>query len=161
MVNYTAGANTTLDAPLGHVNVHVRDGAAILLHTTPGYTIEETRQSDYSLLVHLTPNGTASGKAYMDDGESLPPTPFKEIEFSASNGKVEMKITGDYHVQNKLAEVTVLINGYNGSASRSVSSVTVAEKKWTSFAWDAQKGELMIKSLKLDLNEATMLSWSL
>lgn len=159
MVNYTAGANTTLPAPLGHVNVHVRDGSAILLHTTPGYTIEETRQSNYSLLVHLTPNGTAGGKAYMDDGESSQPTPFREVEFSASEDKVEIQVTGDYRVQNKLTEITILVNG--ASATGNVSSVMVAEQIWTSFTWDAQKGELVIKGLGLDLNKATTISWSL
>jgi alpha-glucosidase len=99
-VNYTPGANTTLDAPLGHINIHLRAGAAILLHKTPAYTIKETSQSDYSLLVHLTPNGTAGGTAYLDDGESMPPTPFRDIKFEASGGKLTIKSVGDYHAAN-------------------------------------------------------------
>lgn len=95
----------------------------------------------------------------MDDGESLPPTPFRELEFAASEGKVEIKVTGEYQVQNKLAEITVLING--ASAAGNVSSVTVEEQEWKSFDWDAKKGELVIKGLSLDLNNATTVSWSL
>jgi len=156
VLNYTSGANTTLSAPLGHINVHVRDGAAILLHKTPGYTITETRKSDYNLLVHLSANGTASGKAYMDDGESQPPTPYRELEFAAADGKVKIKTSGKYHVENKLSEITVLLNGEFAS---SLGEVTVENKSWPSFSWDSGKGKLVIHGLDLDLNTARTISW--
>jgi len=158
IINYTAGANTTLSAPLGHINVHVRDGAAILLHTKPAYTIEETRQSDYSLVVHLTPNGTASGKAYIDDGESLPPTPYREVEFDVAEGKAEIKVTGDYTVKSKLVEITVLVNGATGS---STALAKVGGKRVKEVFWDSRKGELVIKGLEIDLNKGATVSWSL
>jgi alpha-glucosidase len=158
VVDYIVGANTTLSAPLGHINVHVRDGAAILLHTTPGYTIEETRQSDYSLLVHLNSNGIASGKAYIDDGESLPPTPYKEVEFLSDNGKAEIKVIGYYTVKQKLTEITVLVNGVTNS---SPAVVTVGGKQVKNVSWNLQKGELAIKGLEVDLNKNTTISWSL
>jgi alpha-glucosidase len=141
-----------MDAPLSHINVHVRDGAAILLHTTPAYTIEETRKSDYSLLVHLTPNGTASGTAYLDDGESQPPTPFRDVEFEASSGQLVIRSVGDYHATNKLAEITVLMNG---KSADDVSSVRVNGKDLESWTWDKLKGELVVRELAIDLNEDT------
>jgi alpha-glucosidase len=156
VLDYTSGANTTLSAPLGHINVHVRDGAAILLHKTPGYTIEETRQSEYTLLVHLSSDGDASGKAYLDNGESMPPTPYRELEFTASGGKVQIKTSGEYYVKNKLSEITVLVNGASAS---SLGGVKVDEKKWETFSWDVGKGELVIKGLSLDLNLAKTISW--
>ena len=50
MVNAKVSANTTLDAPLGHIPVHMREGAALLLHSRPAYTIAETRDGAYALL---------------------------------------------------------------------------------------------------------------
>ncbi|TFY77203.1 hypothetical protein EWM64_g6809 [Hericium alpestre] len=68
VVNATAGAPTTLAAPLGHIPVHVRDGAAILLHSQPGYTTNETRASPYALLVSLGVDGRAFGTPFRKPG---------------------------------------------------------------------------------------------
>ena len=131
----------------------------MFLYTTPGYTIEETRQSSFSLLLHLTSNGTASDKAYMDDGESLPPTPYREVAFDVSKGKLEIGGVGKYIVKQKLSEITVLINGASNKSQ--VGSVSVGNEKWTKWSWDGQKGELVIKNLKIDLNSKSTVSWSL
>jgi hypothetical protein len=77
VVDAAPGANVTLAAPLGHINVHVRDGAAILLHAAPAYTVAETRRGPFELLVTQAADGVAMGEAYVDDGESVPPTPSK------------------------------------------------------------------------------------
>jgi alpha-glucosidase len=71
------GANVTLAAPPGHINVHVRDGAAIPLHAAPACTVAETRRGPFELLVVQAPDGVAMGEAYVDNGESAPPTPSK------------------------------------------------------------------------------------
>src|ERR1700733_4006377 len=63
IVEYTSGVAMTLTAPLGHINVHVRDGSAILLHAVPAYTIEETQQGPFSLLVSLSADSQAFGTA--------------------------------------------------------------------------------------------------
>ena len=85
-VSSTPGATVTLDAPLGHINVHIRDGSAILLHAKPGYTTTETREGPYELLVSLDKQGRAFGTAYVDDGESVPPTPHTNLKFWAEGG---------------------------------------------------------------------------
>lgn len=65
-----AGENVTLSAPLEHINVHVRGGSVIALQQ-PKYTVEETRNTSYSLLIALDASGEASGILYLDDGVSL------------------------------------------------------------------------------------------
>ena len=72
---HSSGGNTTLDAPLSHINVHIGDNSALLLHQEPGYTTYETREGPYALLVSLNVAGTAFGTAYVDDGISFPPGP--------------------------------------------------------------------------------------
>lgn len=109
------GANTTLPAPLSHINVHIRDGAALLLHARPAYTIEETRQGPFSLLVSLSESSStaAFGTAFLDDGVSSPPGPSTTVTFTAtvragSGGELTIRSKGEFKVSQKLEEVTIL-----------------------------------------------------
>jgi alpha-glucosidase len=61
-----------LDAPLSTIPVHIRSGSILLLHRDPGYTIYETKQGPYALLVYVDSKGYATGCAKVDDGMSLP-----------------------------------------------------------------------------------------
>ena len=108
MVNASIGVNTTLSAPLGTINVHVRDGSAILLHSQPAYTIEETRQGPYSLLVSQAADGYAFGTAYIDDGETVPPTPNSTLTFKAREGELTVAHHGTFEIIQKLDTITVL-----------------------------------------------------
>lgn len=62
----------TLDAPLSTINVHIRSGSAFLTHRDAGYTLTETRESPYSMLVYLDHNDYADGCTKIDDGISYP-----------------------------------------------------------------------------------------
>jgi alpha-glucosidase len=73
--------NVTLQAPLEHINVHVRGGAVLVLQE-PKLTTAETRTTPYSLLVALDCNGVASGDLYLDDGESLVPNATRLVQVS-------------------------------------------------------------------------------
>lgn len=75
------GENITLDAPLEHINVHVR-GGSILPMQVPGNTTTTTRENTYELLIALDKNGQASGSLYLDDGYSLSPNETKLVEVS-------------------------------------------------------------------------------
>jgi alpha-glucosidase len=110
VVNATVGGNTTLSAPLGHINVHIRDSSALLIHANPQYTIAETRETDYTLLVSQAKDGYAFGTAYLDDGISYPPGPNKTVTFAVSEGQIIIESKGLYNVQQKLQNVTVLGN---------------------------------------------------
>ncbi|RDX50567.1 hypothetical protein OH76DRAFT_1512787 [Lentinus brumalis] len=157
IVNATAGANTTLDAPLGHINVHVRDAAAILLHAEPGYTTAETRAGPYTLLVTQDASGYAFGTAYVDDGESVPPTPSTTITFRAQKGEVAISTAGDFTVEQKLDTVTVLGVGAGKPGSVQVDGQAVDEASWE---FDAGLGRLVVKGLGVDLNKGASLTWA-
>jgi alpha-glucosidase len=73
-VDTSKSDNVTLDLPLGEIGVHVRSGSVLLLHADPGYTLTETREGGYEVLVVLDGKGYAEGTAKIDDGVSLPGT---------------------------------------------------------------------------------------
>ena len=78
-VQASAGENKTLDAPLEHINVHVRGGSILALQQ-PQYTTAETRNTSYSLLVALDDDNSATGSVYLDDGVSLEPSATRLVQ---------------------------------------------------------------------------------
>ncbi|CDO74837.1 Glycoside Hydrolase Family 31 protein [Trametes cinnabarina] len=155
VVNATAGANTTLAAPLGHINVHIRDGSALLLHAQPSYTTAETRAHPYSLLVSQAADGYAFGTAYVDDGETVPPTPNTTLEFRARNGALTIASKGNFDVTQKLETVTVL-----GAARAKPREVKLNGKKVDKWEFDEGLERLVVNDLGIDLNKASTLTWS-
>ncbi|KAH7890254.1 glycoside hydrolase family 31 protein [Phlebopus sp. FC_14] len=155
VVDANAGTNTTLDAPLGHINVHIRDNSALLLYLEPGYTTYETRQGPFSLLVSLSKAGTAFGDAYIDDGISDPPGPNRTLTFQASNGMLEIKSTGEYAVQQKLERIMVL--GVQGRPEEVTLEGGKVVEGWT---YDAGNEELVVANVSVELNGETKLSWA-
>jgi len=154
VVNATVGGNTTLTAPLGHINVHVRDGAALLLHSKPAYTIAETRQGPYALLVTLSADGSAFGTAYIDDGETVPPTPNTTLTFAAADGVLNITSQGSFNVQQILEQVTVL-----GAGQAKPTIVAVQGEQSTSWDYDTDRRKLVVSGLAVDLNSLTSISW--
>ena len=151
-VNATVGENTTLNAPLGHINVHIRDGAAILLHSRPGYTTTETRTSPYTLLVSQAADGSAFGSAYFDDGESIPPTPHRDVMFHATNGSLKISGSGTFSVQQKLESVTVL-------GTEKPTGVSMNGKTVESWEYLEAQQKVVISGLTVDLNVASTIVW--
>ena len=159
----------TIAVPLGKIGLHVRSGTAITLHQEPGYTIASTRRSNLSLLVSLSPgtDGIARGKVYLDDGESLPPTPYREVKIFAEGGRHGGKIwflgEGTYLSQQKLQTVVILVNNVHGEegAGSGVTEVRVGGEIWKSWAWDGKLGKLVVERAGIDLNGLTLdtISW--
>ncbi|KAJ7307818.1 glycosyl hydrolases family 31-domain-containing protein [Mycena albidolilacea] len=102
------GSNTTLAAPLGHINVHVCHGAVLLLHQSPAYTVEETHQCPFSLLVTQSLDGHAFGTTYLDDGVSDPPGPSRIVTVHSGRNSLNISTAGAFQISQKLAEVTIL-----------------------------------------------------
>lgn len=153
VVNTTPGANTTLSAPISHINVHIRDSSILLLHQEPAYTIYETREGPYSLLVSLNKAGTAWGDAYVDDGESYPPGANRILNFFASEGELDIQSKGEYSIGQKLETITVL-----GVQQPTV--VALNGEKVEGWTYDGANEELIVSSLSIELNAAqTKLSW--
>ena len=105
--NFTAGKNETLDAPLGHIPLHIRGGHIIPMQE-PGYTTAESRNNSFAILVALDKDGNASGKLYLDDGESVDVEESLYVDFIASDNKLVVSPFGEYEVSQPLANVTVL-----------------------------------------------------
>ncbi|KAI0770901.1 glycosyl hydrolases family 31-domain-containing protein [Trametes elegans] len=155
IVDAAVSANTTLDAPLGHINVHIRDGAALLLHAQPAYTIEETRQGPFALLVAQAVDGYAFGTVYLDDGEGVPPTPNTTLTISAREGELTVSPAGDFNVNQKVVQVTVL------GAARSIPDVvTVNGRAAADWQFDSEVERLVIHEADgIDLNGRVTIAW--
>ncbi|KAF9451452.1 glycoside hydrolase family 31 protein [Macrolepiota fuliginosa MF-IS2] len=152
VVNASAGQPTTLSAPLGHINVHIREGAALLLHSAPAYTIEETRQGPYTLLVSLSSDFRAFGSAYVDDGDSYPPGPHRTLTFTSARGELRLSSHGAFKIAQKLHNITIL-----GVPTRP-HTVTLGGTTAEGWTYDATLNKLVVK-VNVDLNTQTTLNW--
>ncbi|KAJ7759844.1 glycosyl hydrolases family 31-domain-containing protein [Mycena olivaceomarginata] len=111
---------------------------ALLLHESPAYTVEETRQGPFALLVAQSADGYAFSTAYIDDGISDPPGPSTTVTFQASKKQREFKVV------QKLVQVTIL------GVETKPTSVSVE------FTYNSAQQELVLTGLAVDLNEGTM-----
>lgn len=152
VVTTIPGAKTTLPAPLGHINVHVRDGSAILLHARPAYTIEETRRGPFSLLVSQAGDGKAFGTAFLDDGISDPPGLNKTLTFSVSAGRLEIHAQGFFDVKQKLQDVTVL-------GAEQPKEVVFQGQRIKNWVYAEAQGKLVMRNINADLNGPAILAW--
>lgn len=154
VLNVTENTNTSVPAPLGEINVHIRPGTAMLTHAEPKYTVYETQQGPYELVVSLDKAGTAQGDAYIDDGETQWPTPSRSVAFSASKNHVQGSPDGgDYDVKQRLGGVIVL------GVQTKPDSVMLGDKKIDSFKYDASLQRLNVTGIDGDLNKSWKLSW--
>ncbi|KAF8587489.1 glycoside hydrolase family 31 protein [Ramaria rubella] len=153
VLNATPGASTTLSAPLSHINVHIRDGAALLLHDKPAYTTEETRSGPYAILVSLSAGGSAFGTAYIDDGISSPPGPSSTLIMEARSGEVVVTRSGSFNIAQQLATVTIL-----GVTSKPP-EVQVNGKTISGWEYLAAQDKILIQNLAVNLNDRVTVTW--
>ena len=92
-------------APLGHIPLHIK-GGNIIPTQEPGYTTTESRKNPFGLLVALDAEGTASGKLYLDDGESVDVEEALYVDFVAS--KINWLLQFLVNMSQPLANVTIL-----------------------------------------------------
>lgn len=150
-----ANTNTTIPAPLSTINVHLRPGRAILSYTEPRYTIAETSQQPYKLIVNLNKNGSASGSAYLDDGKSMPPTNNREATFKANNKTLTGKSNGSFKVNNSLDEIILL------GVEKQPSSLKSGDRDLLNSAkFDQSRNMLNITNVNVDLNNDWSISWN-
>ncbi|KAI7901599.1 alpha glucosidase [Cokeromyces recurvatus] len=106
-VNNDAVTKVTLDAPLAHIPLHIR-GGSIIPAKTPKYTVGETYATDYNLIIALDNTGSASGRLYIDDGESLNVASYSDINFVYENGQLQASGKFGYSKPEKLSSVTII-----------------------------------------------------
>ncbi|KAE8397719.1 glycosyl hydrolases family 31-domain-containing protein [Aspergillus pseudonomiae] len=101
-------ANTTFNAPLGHIPVFVRGGSVLPLQQ-PALTTRDARQSPWDVLVALDRDGKATGDLYLDDGVSVQPDATLTAEFTVGGRKLEAAIgQGGWVDGNSLRNITIL-----------------------------------------------------
>ncbi|KAJ2783918.1 hypothetical protein H4R18_001401 [Coemansia javaensis] len=138
-----ADAAIALDAPLEHVNVHIRAGR-IVPAQHPGMTTAETRDSDYELIVAADERGAAAGRLYLDDGETLDsPHRWLGLHFRARTLWVSPQ-SGCYAAGRPLARLTLLgVPGVRGVAVNGTAVECTVE---------AAGASVDISGLRVDLN---------
>ncbi|KAI1787675.1 hypothetical protein LXA43DRAFT_895928 [Ganoderma leucocontextum] len=65
-------------------------------------------QGSYSLLVAQAADGYAFGTAYIDDGETVPPTPNTTLTIGVRKGAVTIHPVGTFAIAQPLDSLTVL-----------------------------------------------------
>ncbi len=153
------GSNTVvvdLNAPLGHIPVLFRSGAALLLHPKPGYTTRASASMPYALLVSLSHEGNAYGTALIDDGETET-TQRRMLVFSANDKILEIFTSGEglFEVAQPLGVITIL--GIDRAPKRvRMGGVVVSARKWV---FDSAVQRLVVSGLSVDLNRRSTISW--
>jgi alpha-glucosidase len=148
-----------LAAPLGHIPVLVRSGAALLLHSQPAYTTRASATAPYALLVSLGRDGRAYGTTLIDDGETqLPdnvPSPSRTLTFDVQGGQVAIAGHGAFGVVQPLKVLTVL--GIDKAPRRvRVNGVVLPAPKWM---YTPVVQRLVISGFSIDLNEQAAVVW--
>ena len=148
-VSASPGQNITIPAPLGHIPVYIRGGYVLPIQE-PALTTRDSRNNPWGVLVALSPEGTASGSLYIDDGESLVQNATLYVEFTATGNALYASARGAYKDTNPLANVTVMgvqssprnvtLNGVSVSATKynstsQVLSVTGLRNATSTGAW--------------------------
>ncbi|KAJ1668223.1 hypothetical protein IW140_000473 [Coemansia sp. RSA 1813] len=142
--------NVTLDAPLEHINVHVR-GGKILPAQIPALTTADSRKNDFYLVVATDENISATGKLYYDDGETFN-TLHRWIGLKYSDDLLFInQISGDYDIAPPLAKIVLL-----GVAD--VRSVMVNNQSVSS-SITRVNGSSIIDGLSIKLNERNVISF--
>lgn len=153
-LNVTENKNVTIPAPLSTINAHIRPGSILLTHAEPKYTTNETASGPYGLLVNLNGSEEAEGDAYVDDGLTPTPCPYRDLTFSASNKTVSGRADGgDFNVAQELSNVIVL--GVDSRPSR-----VTFDNEEQKYSFDEQRHLLNVTGISGDLNNDWKLSWA-
>jgi alpha-glucosidase len=157
-----------LDAPLGHIPVLIRSGAALLLYSQPGYTTLESAAAPYALLVSLSSEGHAHGTSVVDDGETLVPdvddvhvasggatTQNRTLSFDAHDKSLEISGQGAFRVIQPLGVITIL--GVDKAPRRvRLDGTDIPSRKWD---YDPAVQRLVVSGFSVDLNGRSTVTW--
>lgn len=92
------------------IPVHIRGGAILPMRVDGANTTAQLRELDFELVVAPDAHGRASGRLYLDDGESIAPAATSEISFAynAQSKHVVVSGTFGYPTRARIVRVTVL-----------------------------------------------------
>ncbi|RAR08968.1 glycoside hydrolase family 31 protein [Stemphylium lycopersici] len=102
------------------IPVHIRGGSIIPHRINSANTTKALRKEDFYILVAPDADGKASGRLYLDDGESLEQPAISEIAFSYESGKFSATGSFDYAASGgesvTVAKVVVLGQDKEGAS---------------------------------------------
>ncbi|XP_030311852.1 sucrase-isomaltase, intestinal [Calypte anna] len=158
------GQYRVLDAPLDHINLHIR-GGYILPWQTPSTTTFHSRKNPMGLTVALGDNSMAEGKLYWDDGvriDAYEDGVYLLTSFTVNKNVLEIKVLHHGYVDPnnlKFTEIRVL------GQPNPVSNVIVSQKgeitaRIDTFIYDGGKKLLTINNLQLELGQEYTVAWS-
>ncbi|XDA75973.1 hypothetical protein R6Z07F_006139 [Ovis aries] len=125
--NESTGEWKVLEAPLDHINVHVR-GGYILPWQEPAMNTQSSRQKYMGLIVALDDNGRAEGQLFWDDGQSI--DTFENGNYFLANFTAAQSVLQIQMIHNNyLSDTNSLKVGYIsiwGINSTDITQVTVS-----------------------------------
>jgi alpha-glucosidase len=127
------GKNVTIsDLGYSDIPVHIRGGSIVPHRVNSANTTKALRKEDFYILVAPGADGKATGRLYLDDGESLEQPAISEVAFSFDGGK--FSATGSF--------------GYAGADGESVTVAKVVvlgqDKAGATGNFDAGKGAVTV-----------------
>ncbi|XP_051856089.1 maltase-glucoamylase [Antechinus flavipes] len=158
------GQWTSLQAPLDHINLHIR-GGYILPWQKPANNTHYSRKNSLGLIVALSDNGIAEGEFFWDDGQSIDTYEKGDIyfsTFSASQNHLDVKIIDkNYSDPNGLAFEEIKIFGLDLKPF----IVTVKENNIpvqtnAQIQYDSATKVANITGLHLELGKEYTIEWS-
>ncbi|TIC03625.1 hypothetical protein E3Q18_00081 [Wallemia mellicola] len=137
-----------LETPLTDINVHIRGGAVLLLHSEPGMTVTETTESPFNALVTMNKNQEAGQSYWFDDGHSAFNESNTYIWFDVNSSGIKSRVDANsYDIGQPLNNVDII--GWSGSAPSSVKN----GDQDVEFEFNADTETLSLRGLNHKLNE--------
>ncbi|KAG2214664.1 hypothetical protein INT46_005681 [Mucor plumbeus] len=135
----------TLDAPITHIPIHIR-GGAIIPTKTPKYTVGETYATPYNLVIALDNKNQATGRLYIDDGESLNVKSSSDITFTYKNGQLKASGKFDYKKAEKIGSITII-----GKAASKLQKAQIGKKSTKLTRGD---NDVTLEGVSIDLTKS-------
>ncbi|KAF8814168.1 hypothetical protein BYT27DRAFT_7130231 [Phlegmacium glaucopus] len=86
-----AGSFITLsDVPFTKIPLHIKGGAILPLRAQSAMTTTALRKNDFEFIVAPDTQGEAFGTLYIDDGESIKPDSFTDVNLEFKDGKLKV-----------------------------------------------------------------------
>jgi alpha-glucosidase len=123
-----------------------------LLHSQPTYTIEQTRQGPFSLLVSLSADSQAFGTAFVDDGISNPPGSSTTLSITGSKGQLRIQAEGTFNIKQPLQDITIL-------GVKRPTKVIFQDETAKNWIHVEAQDKLVVSKINGDLNSAISLKW--
>ena len=95
------GTYVSLDnVPFTEIPLHIRGGVVLPLRAQSAMTTTEVRKQDFELVVAPGGDGKATGKLYVDDGESVSPPSKTEVwmRFGDTPDRLDVAVTFGYEL---------------------------------------------------------------